>query len=63
MTRDVSSQISAVTIPTTVGLSSRFEPGARPIERQHPVGLELEEVSGIQILCMLERAARQTDRR
>ena len=61
MTRDVAGEVPAVSVPAAVGLGLWPEAGAVPVVRQHPVGLELEQVAGVELLGVLERSGLQPD--
>ena len=59
---DVSGEVAVVAVPAAVGLRLRLEAGTLPIERQHPIGLEREEVRCVEILRALERSAGEAHR-
>src|SRR5205807_357982 len=61
MARDVTGQVPAVSVPATVGLGLGLEPGPFAIVREHPVGLELEQVARAELLRVLEGPTREPD--
>ena len=61
MTGDVTGEVPAVPVPAAVRLGLRLEAGAVPVIRQHPVGLEREQITGVQLLGVLERSRQQPD--
>ena len=63
MAGDVAREIPAAAVPAPVGLRLRLEPRALAIVRQHPVGLERQQVLAIQILRVLQRPTCQPDGR
>src|SRR5256886_17307206 len=62
MARDVSREVAAAAVPTVIRLRLARESGALAVIGQHAIGLELQQVTGDQILGVLERAAVQTHR-
>src|SRR2546429_5819454 len=62
MARDVSREIAAAAVPAVIRLRPARESGALAVIGQHAIGLELQQVTGDQILGVLERAAVQTHR-
>ncbi len=61
VTGDVSREVAPAAVPPAVGLALGGEPSAHAIEVQHAIGIEREEISGVELLCMLERAAGQAN--
>ena len=57
MARNVAGEVAAVSVPAAVGFGLGLEAGPFAVVGQHPVGLELEQVAGAQLLRVLERAA------
>src|SRR5438132_4972968 len=62
MARDVSREVAAAAVPTVIRLRLARESGALAVIGQHAIGLELQQVTGDQILGVLERPALQTHR-
>ena len=56
-------KVLAAAVPAAVGLRLGLQAGADAKESQHAVGLELEEVPGVQLLGVLQRPAGQAHRR
>src|SRR5262249_61346505 len=61
--RDMSSEVSAVSVPAGVPLGLWFQPGALAVISHHPIRLQLEQVIRVQVLRLLEWPAGQSDRR
>ena len=59
MSCDVSGEIASAPIPPCIRRSLRRQSGPLPIERQHPIGIECEQICRGEILRMLERTAGQ----
>jgi hypothetical protein len=58
MAGDVASELAAAAVPASVaGVGLGLEAGTLAKVVEHAVGLELEEVVGVEVLRMLERAA------
>jgi hypothetical protein len=55
----VSGEVSSVAIPAAVRLRLRHETRALPVEREHAIGLELQQVLRVQLLRALQRTAGQ----
>ena len=62
MARDVSREVAAAAVPAVIRLRLARESGALAVIGQHAIGLELQQVTGDQILGVLERAAVQPHR-
>src|SRR5438105_12587830 len=62
MARDVSREVAAAAVPAVIRLRLARESGALAVIGQHAIGLELQQVTGDQILGVLERAGVQTHR-
>jgi hypothetical protein len=56
---DVAGEVPPVAIPAPVGLGAWRKAGALPVERQHAIGLQREEVLRRRVLRPLQRAPRQ----
>jgi hypothetical protein len=57
MAGDVAGEVVAVAVPAAVRLCFRGQARALAVEREHPIGLEREQVLGVQVLGALERPA------
>jgi hypothetical protein len=60
---DVPGQVSIVAVPAAVPLGLRLEARARPVEGEHPIRLERQQIGGIEILRLFQRPAGQPDGR
>ena len=58
---DVAREVAAIPVPAAVPLCPRRETGPVAVVREHPVGLQLEQVAGVQVLRVLERSAGEAD--
>ena len=54
-------EVAAVPVPAGVRLGLLRQTGPVAIVREHPVGLQLEQVAGVQVLRVLERSAGEAD--
>ena len=57
MSGDVSGQLPAVGIPARVAFGLLRQAGALAIEGEHAIGIERQQVRGVEILRVLERTA------
>ena len=58
MSRDVAREIPSAPIPTVVRFSLRLQPCTLAVISQHPIGFELKQILGVQVLGSLERPAK-----
>jgi hypothetical protein len=61
MARDVSCEVAAAAVPAVVRLRLALEAGTLAVIGEHAIGLELEQVTGDQVLGVLEGPAREAD--
>jgi hypothetical protein len=62
MAGDVSGELTAVRIPAGIAFRLLRQAGALPVERQHAIGIERQQVGRVEILRFLERTAGQSNR-
>src|SRR5688500_1951701 len=54
MARNVSGELTAVSVPPRVALGLLRQVGALAIEREHAIGIERQEIPGVEILRLFE---------
>ncbi len=57
MSRDVPGQLPAVGVPARVAFGFLRQVRALAIEREHAIGIERQEIRGVEILRVFERTA------